>query len=252
MSRATDTVSVLLVDDHDVIRTGCRALFAREPQIRLVGEARNADEALAAARKLRPRIAVVDIRLGKGQSGIRLTEDLMADAALRPIDVVIFSAYGSWRKAERAGAISYVHKLAAEQELVKAVLSAARGIAHVSEAADTADFEPSPWLYTFEGCELDEAAGTLTVDGAAREVPVAVFRFITYLLKRRAGTQDGAGDGRIVPYDELEAEFSITGDNRRKYIQAAREALQPKRVIVTKRFRGCGIAPDVTLQKRLG
>jgi ActR/RegA family two-component response regulator len=248
---ATETVSVLLVDDHDVLRTGCRALFGREPRIRLVGEARNADEALAAARRLKPRIVVVDIRLGRGQSGIGLTKDLLADAALRPIDVVIFTAYGSWRKAERAGAISYVHKLAAEQELVKAVLSSARGVSHVSEAADTADFDPSPWLYVFDGCELDEAGGSLTVDGETRDVPLGVFRFIAYLLKRRAGTQEGAGDGRIVPYEELEAEFSITRDNRRKYVQAARELLRPKRVIVTKKFRGCGIAPQVTLQKRL-
>jgi ActR/RegA family two-component response regulator len=248
---ASETVSVLLVDDHDVLRTGCRALFSREPRIQLVGEARNADEALVAARRLKPRIVVVDIRLGKGRNGISLTQDLLADATLRPIDVVIFTAYGSWRKAERAGAISYVHKLAAEQELLKAVLSSARGVSHVSEAADSADFDPSPWCYVFDGCELDEAGGTLTVDGMVRELPLGVFRFIAYLLKRRAGTRDGSGDGRIVPYDELEAEFSITRDNRRKYIQAAREALQPKRVIVTKKFRGCGIAPDVTLQKRL-
>jgi CheY-like chemotaxis protein len=248
---ANEPVSVLLVDDHDVLRTGCRALFSQEPRIRLVGEARNADEALAAARVLRPRIVIVDIRLDKGRNGISLTKDLLAEAALRPLDVVIFTAYGSWRKAQRAGAISYVHKLAAEQELVKAVLNSARGVSHVSEAADITDFDPSPWLYLFDGCELDESDGSLTVDGQAREVPGGVFRFITYLVKSRAGTLDRAGDGRIVPYEDLQAEFSITPENRRKYIQVAREVFHPKRIIVTRRFRGCGIVPEVTLQKRL-
>lgn len=64
---------ILLVDDHEVVRRGIRAILSDAPEFEVVGEARNGGEGLALVRSLRPHLALIDIRMG-GQDGPALCQ----------------------------------------------------------------------------------------------------------------------------------------------------------------------------------
>src|SRR5688572_1121286 len=72
------TVTVLIVDDHPVVRTGVRALFDDRPDIDVVAEAASGEEAIALAAQLRPDVVLCDLRLGAGLDGVQTTERLRA------------------------------------------------------------------------------------------------------------------------------------------------------------------------------
>ena len=67
---------ILLVDDHEVVRLGLKALLNRHPRFEIVGEAGTADDALAKARVHKPDVVVMDVRL-PGRSGIDATRDII-------------------------------------------------------------------------------------------------------------------------------------------------------------------------------
>jgi DNA-binding NarL/FixJ family response regulator len=122
-----DVVTVLLVDDHAVVREGYRRLLERSPSIRVVGEARDAQSAYIAWLEHRPQVTVMDIAL-PGASGIDALRRIRArqPAAL----VLMFSMYEDpvfASRALQAGARGYVTKAAAPEVLVEAVLAVARG-----------------------------------------------------------------------------------------------------------------------------
>lgn len=74
------TTTVLLVDDHPVVRSGLRAVLDAAETLQVVGEAATGEEALALAAHLRPDVVLCDLRLGNGIDGIQTT------AALRALD----------------------------------------------------------------------------------------------------------------------------------------------------------------------
>lgn len=83
-------IRVLLVDDHQLVRQGTRALLTTAPDIEIVAESEDGDEALALARRLQPDLVLLDIRL-RGSSGIEVARTLRQD--LPHIKVVILTAY---------------------------------------------------------------------------------------------------------------------------------------------------------------
>ncbi len=148
MARA---VTVLLVDDHAVVREGYRRLLEKSPSIRVVGEACDAQSAYTAFIELKPQVTVMDIAL-PGASGIDALRRIRTRAA--QARVLMFSMYEDpvyAAQALQAGARGYVTKAAAPGVLVEAVLEVARGqtylvgrVAHelalrnVAEAKDAA------------------------------------------------------------------------------------------------------------------
>src|SRR4051794_25748562 len=68
---------ILLVDDHEVVRLGVKALLSRHPRFEVIGEAGAADEAVTKARVHKPDVVVMDIRLA-GKSGIDATREIVA------------------------------------------------------------------------------------------------------------------------------------------------------------------------------
>jgi DNA-binding NarL/FixJ family response regulator len=122
-----DAVTVLLVDDHAVVREGYRRLLERSPSIRVVGEAGDAQSAYIAWLEHRPQVTVMDISL-PGASGI---DALRRIRARQPAaQVLVFSMYEDpvfAVRALQAGARGYVTKAAAPDVLVEAVLAVARG-----------------------------------------------------------------------------------------------------------------------------
>jgi DNA-binding NarL/FixJ family response regulator len=120
-------VSVLLVDDHAVVREGYRRLLENSASIRVVGEAADAKAAYLAWQNLRPQVTVMDIAL-PGASGIEALRRIRArDPDAR---ILMFSMYEDpvfAARALQAGARGYVTKAAAPQVLVEAVLAVAMG-----------------------------------------------------------------------------------------------------------------------------
>src|SRR3954454_19094256 len=81
---------ILLVDDHEVVRLGLKALLGRHPRFEIVGEAGTADEALAKAMVHKPDVVVMDIRLA-GKSGIDATREIIA--VLPETKVIILTSF---------------------------------------------------------------------------------------------------------------------------------------------------------------
>ena len=123
----SETVTVLLVDDHAVVREGYRQLLERSGNIRVIGEAANADDACARCVELVPQVVVMDIAL-PGASGIDAMRRMLERRA--EMRVLIFSMYEDAIFAHRAleaGASGYVTKASAPNVLVEAVLAVSRG-----------------------------------------------------------------------------------------------------------------------------
>jgi DNA-binding NarL/FixJ family response regulator len=122
------TLSVLIVDDHPIVRTGLRALLDDRDDVRIVGEAASGEEAVVLAAHLQPDVVLCDLRLGAGMDGVQTT------AALRSLDpapaVVILTTFD--RDAEilaaiEAGAAGYLLKDVAPATIVVALRQAAAG-----------------------------------------------------------------------------------------------------------------------------
>ncbi len=125
-------VTVLLVDDHAVVREGYRRLLERGGNIEVIGEADTADAALERFRELAPQVVVMDIAL-PGVSGVEAMRRMLAS---RPTTrVLMFSMYEDAifaNRALQAGACGYVTKASAPNVLVEAVLTVARGKPYLS------------------------------------------------------------------------------------------------------------------------
>jgi NarL family two-component system response regulator LiaR len=120
-------ISVLIVDDHTVVRRGLTALLNTEPDIRVVGEAANGREAIEQAEKLKPQVIVMDLVMPE-MDGVTATSAIMA----RQPDsrVLVLTSFGSDVKlfpAVKAGAVGYLLKDTSPEELVKAIRRAAAG-----------------------------------------------------------------------------------------------------------------------------
>jgi len=120
-------IRVLLVEDHTLMRQGTRALLGLAPDMAVVSEAARGDEALTLARRLRPDVALLDIRLAES-SGIEVARTLRWD--LPEIRILMLSAYAHEtyvRTLFAIGVDGYLLKTASDEELIGAVRAVARG-----------------------------------------------------------------------------------------------------------------------------
>ena len=121
-------ITVLLVDDHPVVRSGLRALLAGEPTLDVVGAAATAEEALTLVATLDPDVVLSDLRLGDGIDGVTLTETLRRGGE-RPA-VLILTTYDNDSdivRAVMAGAAGYLLKDAEPEVIVQGIHDAAGG-----------------------------------------------------------------------------------------------------------------------------
>ena len=129
--RRGDPVRVLIVDDHDLFRTGLRNLLESEG-VQIVGEAAAGHEALAIVRELAPDVVVMDLNM-PGMTGVEATRHIVALSPLtRVLVLTISDEDGDVMDAILAGACGYLLKDASVQELMQGIRSAAVGEALIS------------------------------------------------------------------------------------------------------------------------
>lgn len=123
-----DVISIVLVDDHTMMREGTRKLLEEDPELAVIGEARDGTEALALCGQLRPRVMVLDIAM-KGLNGFGVMQALLQENECEAPDILVLTAYdqiayvqtmlrlgvkGYWLKSARGSDIRHaVHEIAA-------------------------------------------------------------------------------------------------------------------------------------------
>jgi DNA-binding NarL/FixJ family response regulator len=127
-------IRVLLADDQDLVRAGFRALLDAQDDIEVVGEAGDGDEAVQLARRHRPDIVLMDIRM-PGTDGLAATRTIAADGRLASVRIVILTTFELDEyvfEAIRAGASGFLVKNTKPVELLGAVRAVAAGDALLS------------------------------------------------------------------------------------------------------------------------
>ena len=120
--------TVLLVDDHPVVRSGLRAVIDAGVTLRVIGEAATGEEAITLAGALRPDVVLCDLRLGSGIDGIRTTAALRAlDPAPAVLILTTFDRDAEVLGAIEAGAAGYLLKDVDPEVIVEGIRRAAAG-----------------------------------------------------------------------------------------------------------------------------
>jgi DNA-binding NarL/FixJ family response regulator len=125
-------ISVLLVDDHTVIRQGLRALLSAEEDLEVIGEAENGRQAVALARKTPPDVVVMDVAMPL-LNGLEATRQILKNTPQSK--VLVLTSYGDddcVAQMMKAGATGYLIKQTAANDLLKAIREVHRGNAFFS------------------------------------------------------------------------------------------------------------------------
>jgi len=123
----TEEITVLLADDHEVVREGLRLALLRSSHIRVVGEASDGETAVQLVERRRPDIVVMDLRMPQ-MDGIEATEEILK--RVPDAKVLIFTAYSERALLQRgleSGAKGYVLKEAPHETLLRAIERVAGG-----------------------------------------------------------------------------------------------------------------------------
>jgi two-component system, NarL family, response regulator LiaR len=129
------TISVLLTDDHRVVRQGIRMVLDLDPELEVVGEASNGEEALRQARRLKPDVVLMDLVMPV-MDGVKATGEIRRE--LPDTEVVALTSVledASVAGAVKAGAIGYLLKNTGGAELRQAIKAAAAGQVHLAPEA---------------------------------------------------------------------------------------------------------------------
>ena len=120
-----EAINILLVDDHQVVREGLRRMLELEADLKVVGEAADAKEALPQIEVLSPEVVLMDIKM-PGGDGIELTRQVRQKNP--SCNVIMLTLYDEYlTQAIEAGAVGYLLKDIKREELVRAIRAACQG-----------------------------------------------------------------------------------------------------------------------------
>lgn len=170
-------IRVLLADDHAIVRQGVKMILTNEPDIEVVGEAEDGEQAVDMAKKLKPDVAVLDISM-PGINGIEATRQIKA--ALPNVQTLALTMHADDAyvfQVLKAGGSGYVLKRAAATDLVQAIHAARRGEAFLYPSvakAVVADYlkrvESGEGRETYDGLtEREREILTLVAEGATNQ-----------------------------------------------------------------------------------
>ena len=161
------TISVLLADDHAIVRQGLASLLSSAGDIRVVGEAANGREAVRMALELRPDVVVIDLAMPE-LNGIEATRQIIR--AGLPSKIIVLSSYDDEEYVDRLateGATGYLLKRTAATELIDAVREAPRANRFLGPMLSNRFRDPRRLCYS-NGRMSELRAGSIT--GREREV----------------------------------------------------------------------------------
>ena len=142
------STSILLADDHAIVRQGIRRIIETRPDLRVVAEAENGEEAVQLAGEHRPEVAVVDLSMPR-LSGMEAIRRIRQGTPTRCIAFSMHDTQGHVTQALQAGAVAYVVKSACGEELLGAIDAVRAGRSYLSPSiahwAVEAVAEPNGW-----------------------------------------------------------------------------------------------------------
>lgn len=121
-------IRVAIVDDHDLVRAGIRAILEQDPQFQVVGETGDGQDAIRMVTRLRPDVVLMDVHLPGGLGGLDATETITKDCP--ESKVIILTQYENReyiRRALRIGARGYLLKRSVASQLKEAITSVHAG-----------------------------------------------------------------------------------------------------------------------------
>lgn len=196
-----EAIRVMLVDDHMVVRIGFRMLLESTTDIRVVAEAEDADSAWREYQASRPDVVLMDIGLA-GANGVEATRRILArEEGARVLALSSHEDPSYVRAMMRAGALGYVSKRSAPEELLAAIRQAAQGRryldAHVSRRMAMNEFEaqsPVEALSEREFAVFVELARGMTVNQIAQAMNISPRTAGTHLynIKQKLCASNGA------------------------------------------------------------
>lgn len=130
------TITVLVADDQELVRAGFALILAAQPDIQVVAQCADGAQAVEAARRLRPDVMVIDIRMPR-LDGLQVTRALAGPGVPDPMRIVVVTTFGHDEYVDTAldnGALGFLLKDAGPALLVEAVRAAAQGDALISPA----------------------------------------------------------------------------------------------------------------------
>ncbi len=190
-------VTVLLVDDHTVVRAGLRALLETTGWVKVVGEASAGEEALEKARTLEPDIVIMDLVM-PGMDGIRATRRITElGLGAKVLVLTIHDEDEYLVPALNAGAVSFLNKSVADTELIGAIEAIVHGHSYLPQQAaallarrrakNTSRGEPGPEvLSSRELTAIELYARGFSTSETGREMLVSPKTVETYLARAKS------------------------------------------------------------------
>lgn len=123
----TETIRLLICDDHPVVRSGLRGMLDSQPDLQVVAEAGDGDEAIELARRYRPDVVLMDLRMPH-TDGVAATKRIRAENP--NVNVLVLTTYETDAdvvRAVTAGALGFLLKDAPEERIFSAIRDVARG-----------------------------------------------------------------------------------------------------------------------------
>lgn len=125
--------NVLLVDDHKIMRDGIRAILARDPEFRIVGEAGSGADAVQFVKRHSPELVVMDVGLPGGLNGVETTVEILRhDPQCKVVMLSMYDDENTVVGAVRSGARGFILKRVSDTDLLEALHVVARGGAYLS------------------------------------------------------------------------------------------------------------------------
>ena len=170
-----EAIRILIADDHTVVRTGLKTILGLQRGFKVVGEAIDGEDAVAAVAKLHPDVVIMDLMMPV-MDGVTATERIVRENP--DTKVVILTTYTSSDDISRAlsaGALGALAKTANNAELVTAIRSAVRGEEYIApEIAQTLEDDPPTRELTAKQLDILHAVTRgLTNDGIASQLGIS-------------------------------------------------------------------------------
>ncbi len=187
-----NNISVLLVDDHSLVRRGFRRLLEDETDIAVAGEASDGEEAVKLARELRPMVIVMDCAL-PGRNGLQATRKILAMLPETKVLMLSMHPEETWvHQAFEAGARGYILKNAMDLDLASAVRRVAAGETVLDPQISKPTGLKGERDYGLTGRELEILQ--FIVDGKSnKEIAVSLNLSVNTVAVHRANIMDALG-----------------------------------------------------------